>query len=449
MKKHFLTRMMTFVVLFLMSCTPLATPSSSVWPSPIYMRSTAAQEPTGYQETTVTLPPSTPVSSPAPSVTPSLIVTKEQLPSTNAATIIPPPPDIPLCTEASDASFTKNNGEITGAILYQKIENFRSLGLSKLDASTLKEEKEIIDQRQEVYVFGVSPDGKWLAYSPVVQGEDGHPVIDQPSMILINSAGERITKSLDMRPITKELGQNQIESFLHSFWINDHLISTMLSIRNADGSPSNGILSRIFDPFTGSWEFGEMAKVQELSARQSQEYGFSPDLTRFAYRTDIALELIELPTEKLITADNDLMTITDLTIRWAPDSSKVAYSGFASPENRSIHLMNRNGEIQKISTPFLTVSPHNLVWSPNSRYFALLSIYEGKTIYIYDTLENEFLLRCPLSDEYSTLVWSPKSTALAVSGYDGAPIQILKLSNKAVIDVHQSANIVGWSDFFR
>jgi Tol biopolymer transport system component len=97
-------------------------------------------------------------------------------------------------------------------------------------------------------------------------------------------------------------------------------------------------------------------------------------------------------------------------IQWAPDSSYAAYTSYVSVrgEDRRVFLIAHNGGQRQPITSAVYPVPgfryHSFTWSPNSRYLALVgesvdySHPELTTLYIYDRLNNQYSIQCPLPD---------------------------------------------------
>lgn len=355
--------------------------------------------------------------------------------------------DIPACVSKNLSLSSFKNSPFTGRIIYQTAQNGRTYGLYTIDYAASEEGKLLTDENQEVSVFGVSPDGKWLAYSPITRGIDEKRLLDSPVVILLNSNGKRLVHPFDMQMFSTHLKNGyRWFSFGSSRWINNKFIISTLSGYDPDHTPSRAdLFTKIIDPFQGTWEQNLMKNIPEPF--MSPEIDFAPDMSRVAYTDIEGLKLWDIRQGTLLAVDEKLAGVTNLTIRWSPDSASVVYTGFGLPDHQTVRRMSRDGMITNIETPDPIASPQILTWSPDGRYFAVKSIDQGKNIYIFDTMKDVFLFKCAIPDDVVSLVWSPNSLMLAYSGLE-TPLHILNILDGIVIDTQKNANVVGWSDQF-
>lgn len=179
MVKRFSVVITILVLCIITSCSPTITPTPD-------QNQNRKVLPTG------TLPPATIVHSPSAVLEPTDRVTASQ----PTKTVKEPISDIPVCVSKNLSLSSLKNSPFTGRIIYQTAQNGRTHGLYTIDYASSEEGKLLADENQEVSVFGVSPDGKWLAYSSITRGIDEKPVIDSPVVILLNSNGERVVHPL-------------------------------------------------------------------------------------------------------------------------------------------------------------------------------------------------------------------------------------------------------------
>jgi WD40 repeat protein len=155
--------------------------------------------------------------------------------------------------------------------------------------------------------------------------------------------------------------------------------------------------------------------------------------------------------------DNNLFAWFGALMFWSPDSQTVAYANlFASPEERTVVLISRDGLAQPImgnTLPLSELLVDDLRWSPDGQYIALL-VWEGETtgesIIIYDFAAQKYISRCPIprsGDRTPNLIWSPDNKFLAYVGVD-YPLIIMNVQSGELFQLVNKARAVGWSDKF-
>ena len=155
------------------------------------------------------------------------------------------------------------------------------------------------------------------------------------------------------------------------------------------------------------------------------------------------------------------------------------YSGPENPgvevmpiSQQGVYLLSRQGSENRLITNFFGqyegFSAKGLSWSPEGRYLAFdvslvkqVGLGARESIYIYDTLVNEFIMRCPIYGETfyspsSSLIWSPDSRYIAYSTsyYTGEranqprPLVIIDVHTGSVFQLADFGLVVGWVDSF-
>ena len=191
--------------------------------------------------------------------------------------------NIPICVSKSLPPSSLKDIPLIGKIIYQTYLNNRAFGLYTIDYASSDQGKLLTNENREIDVLGVSPDGEWLAYSPVLRGLDDEPVFDAPPIILLNMDGERIKHTLDIQQFSNHLNiSHRWFSYGNSRWINNQFIITTLVGNQSDGTPGKlDFLSKILDPFHGTWEQKMMENVPDPFL--SPQIDFAPDMSRVAY----------------------------------------------------------------------------------------------------------------------------------------------------------------------
>lgn len=363
--------------------------------------------------------------------------------------------DIPICPKSGMEVLPADNFGIPGTIVYQK--DFQ--GLYTVGGTPLVYSQLPVDEEQEFIAFGFSPDGQWFAFSPLESSSNGDPVFESPEIVLLSAQGESIEHKLSVEGFGDEL---QVAHVLQGFsgyshWINNTTIYAALYSMNPDPNTTRYIndLYKVIDPFNGIWREDLLKGLPETSSSYAK--GISPDLTRMLYVSGDGLFLKDLEKGVDIWHDNNLFAWFGALMFWSPDSQTVAYANlFASPEERTVVLISRDGLAQPImgnTLPLSELLVDDLRWSPDGKYIALL-VWEGETagesIIIYDFAAQKYLSRCPIprsDDRTPNLIWSPDNRFLAYVGVD-YPLIIMNVQSGELIQLVDKARAVGWSDKF-
>jgi len=381
-----------------------------------------------------------------------LKVTQSAIPIvTNSYTV----DDIPLCPKGGSEIESANNFSILGTIVYQKdFHGLYTVGGNPLIYSTLP-----VDEMQRILVFGFSPDGQWLAFSPLEFSASGDLIAETPKVVLLSANGERIGYTLSVEGFSSELQvAHVIQGFSgYSHWINNKTIYAALYTMNPDPHTSRHIndLPKVIDPFEGVWREDLLENLPEMT--NSYAKGISPDLTRILYLSGEGLFLKDMEKGIDIWHDKDLFAVYGALMFWSPDSKTVAYANlFDSIESRTVVLISRDGLVNTIMGSGLPLSGllvEDIKWSPDGHLLAVL-VWEGENkgdwVYIYDHASEKFISRCPIAnstDMHANLIWSPDDKYLAYSAFE-YPLIIMDVQSGEIIKLAENANAVGWSDKF-
>jgi WD40 repeat protein len=423
------TRIITALVssLFLLSCTTRIGVSPTITETAVYATSTPKQT-TVVEVTRI----------PAPA-------------STNSNTTA----DIPMCPKSGVEIVPSDNFGIPGTLVFQKdFHGLYTVGGSPLIYATLP-----IDENEQITSLGFSPDGQWLAFSPLEFSSNGEPIFKTAQVILLSANGERIEQTLSVEQFSNEL---QVAHVLQGFsgyshWINNTTIYATLYSVNPDPNTTRYIndLPKVIDPFAGVWREDLLKGLPERSNAYAK--GISPDLTRMLYLSGEGLFLKDLEKGIDIWHDKDLFAGFGALMFWSPDSKTVAYANlFDSPEDRTVVLISRDGVAKTIMGNTVSLSELlvlNLQWSPDGRYLALL-LWKGEgeelSVFIYDFEAEKYISQCPIAKYTSRgpdLFWSPDNKYLAYGAFD-YPLVIMNVQSGEIIRLTEKANAVGWSDEF-
>lgn len=362
------------------------------------------------------------------------------------------PTTIPICKGKGEILTAPDGFGIDGTIIYFPLDRLE--GIYTIGGTPIKKSK-IVDQTETNSVFGFSPDGHWLIYSPVprdvlANSDFNWEVVE---LILLSDTKEQIHYKVDIRKFVEELPSEAIsDGFVSGFtgWINNQLMYINLLARTSYKLENTGFFvfrPKVLDPFSGEWENG---MVNNLPEKGITNFSFSADLTRVLYYVPPGkLVLWDLENNKELWIKDDVFSPFSI-MEWAPDNSMaviVNKSRTVSDDSR-ISIVNRDGKVHwievKAKYPSTDFSPLYVAWSPNSRYIAMSN--DDSQIYIYDANKGSFLYMCPIP--YSrNLTWSPDSKYIAM-GDQKAPLNLLNIETEQVIELLTYGSPLGWSATF-
>jgi hypothetical protein len=423
-------------------------------------------------------PTQTPTPAPKPTLTPTLT------PTASITPYLPPDqPDesIPICQSNGVPIPPPKGFGIDGVVVYQDADRkgLYSVGGTPLTYSTLP-----VSENQEYELFGFSPGGEWFAFSPTVYTED--KTIELPKIDLISSRGIVLENTYDIKVLKKTRNKQGCEDPIvvyasHPGWLNDHIIPIIVR-----GTRFNFCMTEAFlNPFLGKLEEDLITKLPGF--RSTTVAGYSPDMSRVVYdvwrkkerggsQTEIVLW--DVTAKKEIVRHPSEYDLGEGSIYWSPDSTMVAYHIILGSRDSGTFLLSRDGkQFNKIRNISVTdpktrkIYIDGFVWSPNSRYLAIRvqmveekSEYHGEKylydfVYIYDTLTDEYIFRCPIPD-YTTypaytsysywIYWLPDNQQIILSQQFpvGDPVFLYDLASGQVIELVKNGVASGWSDKF-
>jgi hypothetical protein len=187
---------------------------------------------------------------------------------------------IPICQEGGKHNLASTKSGISGTIVYQ---NDDSTGLYTIGGTPITSSQLLANKTQQNVVFGFSPDGRWLAYSPFDTSSDVK--FEQLEMILLSAGGEKIKHVLSTKEFEDELqvGHQLVGVSGYSYWVNEHMIYTTLYSQSSDPNTSGHLsdLPKVLRPFDGKWNH----QFLDLPERfLSEVVGISPDNSRALYK---------------------------------------------------------------------------------------------------------------------------------------------------------------------
>lgn len=377
--------------------------------------------------------------------TPNVSSTTQQV-----VTSTPNADSVPTCHDNGAHIYASENLEINGTIIYQ---NFDYSGLFTLGGSPIINSQLFVGETQQSIVFGFSPDGEWIAYSPINTSTGAK--FDSLEVVLLSTRGERIVQHLTTSDFDNELqiGHQLVGVSADSYWINSELIYVTLYSQNPDPNTSGLLINlpKVLSPFDAKWSNQYLDLPGRLS---SQEFGISPDGSKSLYEEN-GLTLWDYLGKTQIWHDNSLTSPFQALIVWNSDSSIVAYASLLDPtNNETVFLVTSTGKYKPIvnkTFPIPGFSILNLSWSPDGNYLALAGRHEESLIIvIYDVKSGKYISQCPIGESNGirpTLVWSPDNSLVAISDID-SPILIFDLDSESVFELTQYGRVLGWSDKF-
>lgn len=354
------------------------------------------------------------------------------------------------CQGAKNHILASNESGIPGTIIYQ---NDDSTGLYTIGGTPLIGSQLLADENQQNVVFGFSPDGKWLAYSPFDTSSNTN--FDELKVILLSADGEKIEHILSTIEFEDELqvGHQLVGVSGNSYWINAKMIYVTLYSQNPDPNTSGYIsdLPKVLNPFDGEWN----NQFLDLPGRSlSDVVGVSPDMSTALYQ-EKGISLWDYERKVQVLHDDSLIAPNRALISWSPDSSIAAYANlYDVTDDKPVSLITKDGDFKSIlskTMPLPEFKIRNISWAPNSQYLALAGLDgENLNILIYDLFSGIYIRQCPvakLNDSRPSLIWSPDSTHIAISQID-APILILDAFSGDVLELTRYGRVLGWSDKF-
>jgi hypothetical protein len=292
-----------------------------------------------------------PTSTPTPMVAPSLTPTT--------------PPSISQCTGGDSPNPFPDTIELPGSIVVNDRGQGKSLIGMPLKVSSLP-----IPETEYIDFFGVSPNGKWLAYSPYPRFQT-EPRIESLTIVLLSANGERIEHTLDIIHSFPEFGEtehpNGLPVYWSGKWINDDLLSVQIYYLGAPDTTKALGLQAVIDPFQGIWR-------NEILADYPFRFDISPDLTRVLYiQSDPTKVMLWNVNQQIqLWSESAFVHAFWAFIQWSPDSEIVVYFKvpFDDEADSHVYLADREGqnifEITDKIYPVPTFEPVYAQWSPSN-----------------------------------------------------------------------------------
>jgi WD40 repeat protein len=352
--------------------------------------------------------------------------------------------EIPLCASKGQPVSLPANTSLPGTIVFQR---GSYQGVFTYDGKTQKVTQIDPDPNQEYFVFGYSPNGEWLAYSPSFSDENQEQEPKIARIKLISTSGKTVETSLDLSVFDNEVEKidpnyRLVDFTLGSHWVNDQLINgTLYSAK--PGISHIYIYPKVFDPFSGSWESSLMDSLYERYP--SYPFDFSPDLRYSFYQAGTGLRLTNLQDSSEVWKNKDGL-IRDVKIRWVPNGDYAIAGMTEGPKLQRIILVSEKGEETRVSL----ISENEIYFedfaaSDDGRYIAVTTSFSDDEFLVYDVSQQKFMLRCPYVGPASITipVWSPDSHYIAYQSKN-SPAQVLDIQTGVVYEMKKNFIIVDW-----
>jgi hypothetical protein len=293
--------------------------------------------------------------------------------------------------------------------------------------------------------FGFSSDGRWLAYVIYPRGEQNDPLRNSKNwrLGLFSYRGDQTVINLDMGDVLMVIPEYAYLAYMSGDWINDDLLYAQIGFASGGNMASSE--GFILDPFRGVWREDLLAGIPGMD--RTMPFAVSPDLSLILYyQHQKGPVLWDIAQRRALWAGEPAQ-IPGILIRWAPDSSMVAYETGTEQS-----IIDRNGNV-KVSLAELISQDgegYTFQWSADSRYLAFdVYISPIRVLYIYDTINGQIVYTCPYGGSISH--WSPDGNYIAYNVHRASLsyIGIVNLQNgtatKLVDDIE---GVLGWSDKF-
>ncbi len=383
--------------------------------------------------------------------------TQTKQPTTSVQTVTNKGP-IPVCSGRGIPKQPQVDFGLPGTIIYQGEEIFHGMyvggpGMKTVGGSPLTYSQLPVNQTQRYDVFGFSPNGNWLAFSPVSYDFEGNVIYGNPKIVLLSASGEKVENVLDTSSIQSTIPEGYLlGDFDFGYWINNDLLYGYFNIRvwpefllsSYEGRSS------VIDTFSGVLIPDVITKLDNTNSNQSM--GFSPDMSRVLYQSSDGFTLFDLIYNHTIWSAK-VQIPYGVQIDWSPDSSYVAYAVLGDSINRGlVSILSREGEMETIlSDSFSGYQVGSIKWSPDSRNLALTLKSEAgeQSAFIYNLQYSQNIYQCPILGEnfIGDVFWSPDAEYIAY-GYFGKSMVVLNLQTGDVFELGKIGVPVGWSDKF-
>ncbi|HKJ38571.1 MAG TPA: hypothetical protein VJ972_07330 [Anaerolineales bacterium] len=390
-------------------------------------------------------------STPSPTVSQEVNTTPPDVTSPSPVmTLVPASETVSVCPEKGKHVPVSSKSGISGTIIYQ---NDDSTGLYSIGGTPITSSQLLADETQQNVIFGFSPDGKWLAYSPFDTSSGAK--FESFEVILLSADGEKIEHVLSTIEFEDEL---QVDHQLVgvsgiSYWINSNMLYVTLYSQNPDPNTSGYIsdLPKVFNPFDGEWNNQFLDLPDHVP---SGGVGISPDMSRALYK-EKGFSLWDYDRKVQIWHEDSLISPFRTLISWSPDGSMAAYASLYDDfSDEPVFVISRDGNFMPIMNKTIPVPGMiilNISWSPDSQYLALAGRDgENLIILVYDVASEKYISQCPVAKVngiFPSLVWSPDSSHIAISDID-SPLLVFDVLSGDILELAQHGRALGWSDKF-
>ncbi len=440
-------------------CARSSATSVPMSPSPTFLSGASSVTATA----PILTPPATQRRTPEASNTPP--VTSSPTPSWVSASIL-------TCAGSGIPAPFPDGQVLPGEIIFRDGQDH---GFYRMGGSPLRQEKLSYPGGDKAASFGLSTDGKWLAFAPIeplptISGAQPTKPVEllTPKLALLSADGVYREYPLDFgsQGYSDGGGTWPIEwiQSVTGYWINDELLYVWLNFHNPTDVYSRGLaVPRLWDAFNQTWVEGPFDLVQDRWVDNG--LSFSPDMQRVMYESTAldarnGVMLRDAETGAKIWADSEFHYDPRAVFGWANDSSKVAVSDIVFHPERAdrIVIIDRNGASTVIADASFSNQAFRvfeLKWSPDGRFLAWSATFDDQSdLYVFDAVANAYLYHCPVFGYHQwalDLAWSPdgKYIAMAANSVDKPmPLRVLEVRTGLTFELLPDAKLVGWSTKF-
>lgn len=293
----------------------------------------------------------------------------------------------------------------------------------------------------------VSPDGKWLAYDAVVDG-------DSSRYLGIKAFA---SQPLRLVPFPLEEGWNNI-----LYWLDNTRVVVEAGEHGNEASGNGEVVINIFT--------GEKVDLDLSGLGTTVDFvdypRFDPTLTRVVYFRDFDNKIVllgwqtksELWTLEINNQPVDVAPDwlpTEALPQWSPDGTRFVLGGPVENPDDLVHeilIVDRDGRVEQTTQFKASGFQEGMIleprWSPDQRYIAF---WFANSLTVFDTLTGVATDYCiePTFINTSVPIWSPDSRQIAFENgvaYAAFPkrVVVLDIQESRAFEISGHYYVLGW-----